>query len=634
MSSFTSLKTDFNSPWRKTVELNPAAAWLCSAVVLSLTPVGAVLGRDGLWAVSVGCYLMGIWWLLRAYAHGKTKLELIGFGLDIWKTSKLNKKVAPDSVWLGKGFEWDVEAMQRFYDLYKLGPDNLRPGRLATAIMTTIYRRNLPDPNAKGSPWIHGVGAGRESDVKVHDQQWEGNTSVTGTTGAGKSQLLSLLVQQNCLKGQSAIIIDPKDDRDLESTVARVCELTGRPFYKFSLTDPLNSVRINPIGCYFAITDIASRLGSLVPSSSESDPFKAHSWLTLNTLAAASVFCYEKPTIVSLRRLIELGFDGMVIKVLLTHLRLKLRGAQDVESRIEPCETDKSRIMLLKEIYAGLPLRDKHEVCDSIISLHNNPEQWHHKMIAGLKPILTMLSAGEVGELLSPDPDGDDERPIVDSDAIIREGGVLYIAVNSLTDKVVSSAIGSIFLADFTAGAGRSYAKSVRDEDGKRLVNLYVDEASEIVEAGQAGAMGLIQLLNKGRGAGYRLVVLSQTLHDWAVGLGSMEAAYRCLGNTNNKIALRVTDPDTQEFFAKLMGEAPRHTGRYGINNGSSGNDGDVTNYSAGVSEMLTETEGYLFPPDKLGRLPDLEYLGIFSGGKIIKGRFPVVLPDALPKVA
>ena len=41
------------------------------------------------------------------------------------------------------------------------------------------------------------------------------------------------------------------------------------------------------------------------------------------------------------------------------------------------------------------------------------------------------------------------------------------------------------------------------------------------------------------------------------------------------------------------------------------------------------EEEGERFPTALLGELPDLEYLAIFAGGDIRKGRIPILNLDA-----
>ena len=46
------------------------------------------------------------------------------------------------------------------------------------------------------------------------------------------------------------------------------------------------------------------------------------------------------------------------------------------------------------------------------------------------------------------------------------------------------------------------------------------------------------------------------------------------------------------------------------------------------LGERMTEEEVPLIPPEVLGMLPNLEFIGIVSGGHIIKGRYPLILKD------
>ena len=46
---------------------------------------------------------------------------------------------------------------------------------------------------------------------------------------------------------------------------------------------------------------------------------------------------------------------------------------------------------------------------------------------------------------------------------------------------------------------------------------------------------------------------------------------------------------------------------------------------SANSGERLMEEEAELVPPQVLGMLPDLEYFASLSGGKIFKGRLPIL---------
>jgi len=50
--------------------------------------------------------------------------------------------------------------------------------------------------------------------------------------------------------------------------------------------------------------------------------------------------------------------------------------------------------------------------------------------------------------------------------------------------------------------------------------------------------------------------------------------------------------------------------------------------FSAGYSVQVTESMEEMIPSDILGKLPNLQYFASVSGGRLIKGRFPILNPD------
>lgn len=52
--------------------------------------------------------------------------------------------------------------------------------------------------------------------------------------------------------------------------------------------------------------------------------------------------------------------------------------------------------------------------------------------------------------------------------------------------------------------------------------------------------------------------------------------------------------------------------------------------YTGNHGERLMEEEGDMFPPQLLGQLPNLEYIAKLSGGRVIKGRIPILTSSTL----
>jgi conjugal transfer pilus assembly protein TraD len=117
-----------------------------------------------------------------------------------------------------------------------------------------------------------------------------------------------------------------------------------------------------------------------------------------------------------------------------------------------------------------------------------------------------------------------------------------------------------------------------------------------------------------------------QTLADLAKRLGSEDAARMALGNLNNLIALRTKDRPTQDFVVETFGKTAIHTMRVGLSHGADAHLGD---FSSSYSTQIAESFEEMVPADVLGKLPNLQYFASVSGGRIIKGRFPILDPDA-----
>jgi conjugal transfer pilus assembly protein TraD len=254
-------------------------------------------------------------------------------------------------------------------------------------------------------------------------------------------------------------------------------------------------------------------------------------------------------------------------------------------------------------------------VIDDQIRVFRHNREHYQKITASLLPILSMLTSGDLGKSLSPDPfDLDDTRPIMNFEKIERGRHVLYMCLDSLPDPSVASAIGALALADMAARAGMRY-----NLDIKGRITLVVDEVSNVINK------PLIEILNKGAEGGIHSICAMQTLADLANRLGSEDAARMALGNLNNLFALRTKDRPTQDFVVETFGKTGIHTMRVGRNLGADTHLGD---WSSGRSVQITDAMEERIPADMLGKLPNLQYFAQVSGGRLIKGRFPILNPD------
>jgi len=96
------------------------------------------------------------------------------------------------------------------------------------------------------------------------------------------------------------------------------------------------------------------------------------------------------------------------------------------------------------------------------------------------------------------------------------------------------------------------------------------------------------------------------------------------LGNINTLIALRLLDAETQQYVTDSL---PRCgcAASPALRAAPPARPNPLL-YSGSVREQLAEEAGELFPPALLGQLPNLHYLARLAGGRVVKGRLPILV--------
>lgn len=576
---------------------------------------------------------------IQAFKVSWTKAQLAGRGVVWLDAAELHRRVkaAADNVFLGWGFDWERKHTQLVYELKKTGMNEIMPPAWFMQIRNTIVGE--VGTHQRGAEWIHGLEP-KESEIHVPLRDMVGGCLLFGTTGSGKTRILELLATQAIHASNTAVIfIDPKGDRDIRERLHLECIRAGRPeaFMHFHPAHPSLSVRFDPLANWSRPTEIASRIAGLLPSESGNDAFRAFGWRAINQVVQALVEVEDRPNLMKIRRYIEGGPDKLLEAALTAFLKRTYPG--DWEARIHPylARADKgdynkerpskstpSRVMGLLRFYKEeVPEEQRSSVVDGLMSLFEHERVHAMKLIASLLPLLSKLTSGDLGKLLSPDGnDPDDNRPILNTRKIVESRSVLYVGLDALSDADVAAAIGQITLADLAAVAGHIY--------NYQTVNVqtyvFVDEAAEVT------CQQFVQLLNKGRGSGLNTVFAAQSLPDFVARTGDEAMARMILANANNLIALRTKDRTTQDFIVESLGKVPIYTGGVSHDTGAIVNR-DPTNYSGSYSERKTETEVDVFSYDLLGRLPDLHYIASTSGKRYVKGRIPLLTKERGPRL-
>lgn len=481
--------------------------------------------------------------------------------------------------------------------------------------------KSILPPNTKpimdsdiGAPWIHGIGIEDEVEIGIPFTSLPGHTLITGTTRAGKTRLYEMITAQIVDMGPALIVIDPKKDIDWVSMLKLQCRRTGRKFLYFDPAQPAKSIRLQPLQNWNTKSEPATRIGQLVDADGS---FAAFAWKTLYRVHRALIAAGERPTIRNTKRYVQLGVEGLAEKVLSIHFAEKLGPEWDRDLRNLPKDGKNAMTRLDWCIAKYIDEGDSDDTIDGIISMVKHSKEHYSKMVQVLEPILEMLGSDELGDLLSPDPQNlDDTRPIYDMRRVIDEKAVLYIALDSLSNKIIASAIGSILLADLSSTLGAIYNFSTPTD-----AYLFVDEVAEVAND------QLIQILNKGGGAGLKAFLAMQSIADLTVRLGSKDKCEQVLANLNNIISLRVRSAETAKYVSELFGEVSTRSLEVSYSSGSE-SSAAFTEFRSNTSRSLKSEKVALISSALLTRLPPLHYFAFLAGRGIFKGVLEFIEAD------
>lgn len=604
----------YENPFRPVYEYYAAFGWLAAAIICGVAVLGTQYPAKVFLYFAAFSLLMASFRGVAARRLYLRQQSLTGHKLSFMTRAELDgicerreKTNTTPGIFLGYGFPWSQEQRQLTHMIIRQDPQRLTP----------------PEEEDLGQPWIHGLGMTDESEIWIPTDHTAGHTMLVGTTRAGKTRMLDTLISQAVRRHECVVIWDPKGDRDLMHCARDACAASGRPsdFVYFHPAFPERSWRIDPLANFSRATELATRVASLIPSETGADPFTAHSQMVLTNLCEGLLMVNAKPTIALLKRYVTAGPESLVVKAAESFFEKHVPGWEEMVKpylarRNKNATNDRETALVLIQFYREVAQKyATHSGLEGLFADFEHDKQHQAKMTASLTPVLTMLTSGPLEELLSPNPIKDDDRPITDFARIIRNAQVAYIGLDSLSDNMVGSAIGSMFVSDMTAVSGARY--NYADLKEVKPVNLFIDEAAELVSD------KMIQLLNKAGGAKFRLCIATQTFADFAARVGSAEKARQVLGNLNNIIALRIIDRDTQDYVAESLPKCfVRHIE---YSQATDTKTSDIFDFGYKVMEAMKETEVELVPPQMFTLLPNLEFFARVSGGRVIKGRIPIL---------
>lgn len=626
------------SLYRTCYEWNAALGWLVAVFIMTgmLSHSWSGLSQDARWIYIflVGyCLIASARNFLQAYPVLKALSRMFVTGMIFITPTELrlrnmvgkkrgDKLITHDEdqeIMLGYGFEWGPEHTNMAYQINNM---DTRRSQIVMPLPVRWYvQQHLPETRKMGGlPWIYNIGQAELQNIRADN--WYGHTLITGNVGTGKTTLIRMLSCGAIHLGNVVIAVDPKNDKDWRDAMKAECEALGLPFYSFHPSHASTSVAIDPLRNFNRDTEIASRIAGVVSDPSKADPFRDFSWYALYRTTMFCRYVGERPTLVRLKKYLITQRAALFDKVLSRYMMLQFGAEwwnQIGEEVLKLGEGDRlTGLVLFYE--QQMMHRHPEEACDEACAAFRHPYEHYQKMTTSLLPLMSNLTAAPLDELLSPEYDLDSDRQIIDLKSLMDTGGVLHIAIDSLSDAQTAQKLVQLIVADAAGIAGSRYNNEDQDPATMRRVSLYFDESHAAL------CEQLLSLLAQGRAAKLEMTIATQTIPDLA-SKASEAVADRVIGLCNNWITTRVSDPITQAKMAANFSKVDVEQ-RTIMHSQRTDTVDNIDKFSGGISENLGTVEKEGFPPNLLGDLPKLQCVARFADGRKMMLKIPVVLRE------
>jgi len=348
---------------------------------------------------------------------------------------------------------------------------------------------------------------GYERNAFLTDRNLNYHTQIIGGSGAGKTNLLKVMLEDRIVKGHAIIFFDFKGEVDLTDWMAGATEYYGRrdDLAMISMADPKTSYAYNPISLGTE-TEISSQIMNAFTWSESFYKNSAENAL----LIILKALCYQR---------------DMTHKTF--HLGDLYKFLTDPSFRMDIV----SAVSQLN--YPDMFRADLKRICEE---LSTNKKENYLSLITQISKILNS-SAGEIVA----------HKIGTDAEFNLREamssGKITYFMMNNLKLKETAAIMGKMILQDLMKTVGNIYDDRTYQ---RNPVTLIIDEFASFATPDFG------EFIEKARGAGISIVVTYQSRKS----LDHIEQslALKMNENTANKVVFQVQDSEDVEWFCSLLG--------------------------------------------------------------------------------
>ena len=623
---------------------------LTSALIFGLGAIGCLFMPLPLWTITPIILILLAMMVIRIKQGRRIhKFRKSLKTLPFYAATPDEVPLSKEALFLGKGFAWKQTHTQRlmmarlpenihltetgkFYEWARLRKIHGKKDAL-TRFLTSQHPLNpvKPLPPVGGFSELHGVEI-NEEEIWLPLSERVGHMVVLGTTRVGKTRLAEILIGQDIRRGDTTIVFDPKGDADLMLSMYIAAKKANRPFYMFHLGYPDESCRYNPIGDYSRITEVATRAANALPSEGQSAAFRDFVWRFVNVLAKMFETLSIKPSYKNIYSA-AVNVDDLAAKYFIAVLD---REIPHWKHHFENFELSQGEMKSLgktgrkeETVRLGAFLRNQgieDPLTDAVNGILGNEKSYFEKLVSSLYPLLEKLTTGKIAELLSPDfKNHEDHRPLMDWRKVMEQNAVVYVGLDSLTDREVAAAVGNAMFADLTSLAGQIYkfgqGYGQSADTPKRKIAIHADEFNELI------GDEFVPLLNKAGGAGYQVTAYTQTWADVEARLGSNPKALQMAGNFNTMIMLRVLTENTAQMLTERLPEVRVVTGTLVSGAGDIAEMSKQEDFTSKNEDRISSETVPMLAPSDLCNLPKGQCFALLEGGHLYKIRLPLPKP-------
>lgn len=343
--------------------------------------------------------------------------------------------------------------------------------------------------------------------VHIKPKQRAMHTQVIGTTNAGKTESVILpWAIQDIEQGRGLILIDGKSDRSLLDKLwaYTVKNKREKDFRLFSLSSLDESHQFNPL-LGGSPEEVAERVFNAFEF--ENEYFRSVQYEVFSQALRIFSEANEVPTFLKLFEAIN------------SPRKMKLLAQKTSDESLKSWAA----------YYAGLPATEVAQ------------------RTSGLTAALSHFAFGKTAALFNT------EEPSVSLEKALAENQIVYFQLPVLLSPFLGKSAGKMILQCLqSAVANRHRAK----DRNPKFYSVFLDDFAEYLYP------GFVSILNKSRSANVGIVFAHQALGDIKT-LGDA-IANSILTNANLKVFMRGNDPESAEYFSKVIGTVKniKHTSR------------------------------------------------------------------------